>query len=521
MSTSGLDTRKNPKRAAREDVKRERERDMGDGEATPLQPYSKPYKDPLSVLPNELIEIIFDFLCHEANGKEAPYSAKLVNRAWYRAIKSNYVYNNTFSISDQDIGPCSSEESLISSLRSRLSRHLSRCGNIRNIQISILKYKRIFLRSFFYCLLEIARSHETSTHPFNAIEIDYYGGPFNSEKKGFIMTLTESLFGITAKTLRIRNYSKLIGQNEAEVFHLATFESDLELYNWRLRGDADSVICALPSNLYMEGEEREYEEEDEDKGKAQDAVITRSSSERRQNDKVQDAVDTRSSSERKQNDKVQDAVITRPSSERKHKDQDKQAKKAAQKRSSITFSYLVECTNLKNIVMKNSSFIMDPATRKHFRDNRHRVNQLYMDKLRTATFDNVGNLSWFLGMVKSEELQRISIHGCTFGFPLLYSTKLLDNVSELTITDCEYEPTNNFNNRPQPLDPNEPIEDFSHFPRYDLHESFKYHPSTLLAEELLRKLPKLERLTVKHSKSFSDPILAVIDKFTISTVVIE
>ena len=316
-----------------------------------------------------------------------------------------------------------------------------------------------------------------SARPFNAIEINYYGGPFNSEKKGFIMTLTESLFGISAKTLRIRNYSKLIGLNEAEVFHLATFQSNLELYNWKLRGDADSVISTLSSNLYMEGEEREYEEED--------------------------------------------GVNTQPSSERKHKDQNKHVKKASQKRSSITFSYLVECPDLKNIVMKNSSFIMDPATRKYFRDNRHRVNRLHMEKLRTATFDNVGNLSWFLGMVKPQELQRISIHGCTFGFPLLYSTKLLDNVTELTITDCEYEQTNDIDNQSRPKDVNARIE-ISDMSLYDIYtNNINYHPSTLLAEELLRKLPKLERLTVKHSKSFSDPILAVIDKFKISTVVIE
>lgn len=411
-----------------------------------------PHKDPLTILPNELIELVFGYLCHEANGTNAAHSSKLVNRAWYRVINTNYVYINTFTSTDEDVGK-GSDESLMSSIRNRFQRHIVRCGYIRSVKLSIHNYNRMFLKGFFFHLLEVS-----PPRPFDLIEVNYFGGPFNSEKKGFILTLTESLFGLTCKKLRIRNYSQLIGLNEAEVYHLTTFPGDLELLNWRLKGDADTMVSTLSHKLLLEGEEVER--------------------------KLTSITPTQEES----------AVID------------------AQNRSAITFSCLIQCPELYNIKMKNSGFVMDRATLKWFRDNRHHVNQLHVRKLRSVMFDNVCNVSWFLGMLRSEELQDITIHNCRFGFPLLGNAKCMRNVTSLTLTSCAYEQTNDVDNKPR--DGMSSLYD-------DIEKDITYHPTIFSADLLLSSLPRLERLFIKDSKTFSEPILAIIHKFTIKHVVIE
>ncbi|TIA74881.1 hypothetical protein E3P77_02748 [Wallemia ichthyophaga] len=414
------------------------------------------HKDPLKRLPNELIELVFGYLCHENNGPSAAHNGKLVNRAWYRAINTNYVYVNTFISTDENVGKVSFDANM-SNLRGRFQSHIERCGYIRSVKLCIRAYNRMFLKGFFFQLLDVSPNR-----PFELIEVNYYGGPFNSEKKGFILTLTESLFGLTCKKLRMRNYSQLIGLNEAEVYHLTTFPSDLHLLNWRLKGDADTIMSTLSHNLQLEGKDVAME-----------------------------------------HTTIPGAPYLQPT---------RTAVVESRNRSAVTFSCLIQCPELYTIKMKNSSFAMDRATLKWFRDNRAFANQLNVRKLRVVFLDSVCNVSWFLGMLRSQELHHISIENCTFGFPLQCNEGCLRNVTHLTLTRCTYEQTNTVDNRPR--DNTSSLYD-------DMERSITYQPAILDGELLLKSLPKLESLVVKSSKSFSDPIIAVIHKFTIKHVVLE
>lgn len=133
-------------------------------------------------------------------------------------------------------------------IKRRLSRHIERCAYIRSIEIDVHQYNRNFLRDFFFNAID-----KNQSKPFETVVVNYHGGPFNSEKKGFLMTITESVLNLNAKDLILNNYSKIVGKRETEISHLSLFEGNLILKNWRLKGDPECLVSSFAKSIDLHG----------------------------------------------------------------------------------------------------------------------------------------------------------------------------------------------------------------------------------------------------------------------------